>query len=312
MLDNLNLKKVSVIIPAYNKYELTVKAIESVLNQTYVNIETIVVDDGSIDNTKEILKSFKNKIRYIYKENEGACSARNVGINQSSGEYVALLDCDDIYYPEKLTKSVEYLEANPDYGFVSTNAYLIDANDKAVSVFSNSHQKRSGWIASKLIFNNLICNSTVVVRRNCFRKVGYFDEKIFIPADWDMWLRLAEVYEAGYIDEILTGYRISDNYTKSHKEIGLNENLYVIQKAYNRNNTTSKKFIKIACAKTYFHYGIFHMADNNISRSRELLFKAVNKRPANLKMLIVLALSWLYPRGLMKIIKIKNNFKNIN
>jgi len=306
------MQKVSVIIPAYNKSELTLRAIESVLNQTYDNIEIIVVDDGSSDNTKEELKSFGNKIRYIFKENAGACSARNVGIKQATGEYIALLDCDDIYYPEKLAKSVEYLETNPDYGFVSTNAYLIDANDKVVSVFSNSHRKRNGFIASKLIFINLVCNSTVIVRRSCFKKVGYYDEKIFIPADWDMWLRLAEVYKAGYIDEKLTGYRVSDSYTKSHKETALNENLYVIKKTFNRNNVISKKLINKGYANIYFGFGIAHIADSNIHRARELFFKAAKNRPANPKMLIVLALSLLFPRGLVKIIKIKYNLKKIN
>ena len=108
------MKKVSVIIPAYNKADLTVKTVQSVLSQTYVNIEIIVVDDGSTDDTKEKLLVFGDKINYIYKQNGGACSARNVGINCATGEYLALIDCDDIFYPDKISKSVECLEEKPD------------------------------------------------------------------------------------------------------------------------------------------------------------------------------------------------------
>lgn len=305
------MKKVSVVIPAYNKADLTIKTMKSILGQTYANIEVIVVDDGSVDDTRNKLQLFGDKIHYIYKQNGGACSARNVGIKKATGEYIALIDCDDIYYPEKIAKSVECLEANPDYGFVFTNAYFIDANDKIVSAFSNSHRKRSSLIASKLIFSNLICNSTVVIRRSCFKKVGYFDEKIFIPADWDMWLRLAEVYKAGYIDEKLTGYRVSESYTKSHKEKALNESLYVIKKTFNRNNIISKKLINKCYANIYFGFGVIHIADNNINRARNLFFKAVKNRPVNPKMLIVLALSLLFPRGLKEIRNVSMKMRHL-
>ncbi len=117
-----------------------------------------------------------------------------------------------------------------------------------------------------------------------------------MPADWDMWLRLAEVYKAGYIDEKLTGYRSSESYTKFHKETALNENLYVIKKAFNRNNIISKKLINKGYANIYFWFGVAHLADNNINRACELFFKAAKNRPANPKMLIVLALSLIFPR----------------
>lgn len=91
------MKKVSVIIPAYNKADLTVKTVQSVLSQTYVNIEIIVVDDGSTDNTREKLSVYATKIKYFYKNNGGACSARNAGIRLANGRYIAFIDCDDLY-----------------------------------------------------------------------------------------------------------------------------------------------------------------------------------------------------------------------
>ena len=100
------MKRVSVVIPAYHKADLTIKTVKSVLNHTYKNIEIIVVDDGSTDDTKDQLQLFGDRIHYIYKQNAGASSARNIGIKQAAGEYIALIDCDDIFYPEKISKSV--------------------------------------------------------------------------------------------------------------------------------------------------------------------------------------------------------------
>ena len=186
------MKKVSVIIPAYNKADLTVTTVRSVLGQTYGNIEIIVVDDGSTDDTREKLQIFGDRILYIYKQNGGACSARNIGIKKATGEYIALLDCDDIYYPEKIAKSVECLEKKSDFGFVYTGAYFIDGCGDVISEHRAAGGQPSGWITTKLLQENFICNSTAVIRKECFEIVGYFDENIFIPADLDMMLRLSE------------------------------------------------------------------------------------------------------------------------
>ena len=103
------LPKVSVVIPAYNKSNLTRKTILSILEQTYKNIEIILVDDGSTDDTKENIMSLNKNIKYFYKENNGACSARNFGMSIATGEYIAHIDCDDIYYRSKIEKCINFL-----------------------------------------------------------------------------------------------------------------------------------------------------------------------------------------------------------
>ena len=119
--------------------------------------------------------------------------------------------------------NVSYLEKNPDFGFVHTPVYYIDESD---SVLGTSEIYRScpvGWVAKKLLLGSFVCNSTVIVRKSCFEKSGLFDETIFVPADWDMWLRISEHYKIGYIDQPLTQYRVTDNYTFNKLELAEKE-----------------------------------------------------------------------------------------
>ena len=190
--------KVSVIIPAYNKADYTVKAVDSVLNQTYENIECIVVDDGSTDDTytklHPIVIANKN-IEYIYQQNNGVSAARNKGIMEATGEYIALLDCDDEYQKRKIELSVKQ-----DKDFVFTCGYFIDGD----SYLLNLYAPRQG----NLLCHNYICNSSPVIKKKCFEKVGLFDTSLFVCADWDMWLRMEEHYELTYLNMPLTYYRI--------------------------------------------------------------------------------------------------------
>jgi glycosyltransferase involved in cell wall biosynthesis len=280
------MKKVSVVIPAYNKADLTIKTVESVLSQSYANIEVIVVDDGSTDDTKNKLQLFGDRIHYIYKQNGGSCSARNVGIKQATVEYISLNECDDIFYPDKIEKSVECLEKNRDYGFVHTGAYFINDKDDVISEHGISDYHPSGWIVSRLILKNFICNSTVVVRKECFKEVGYFDEKIFMPADWDMWLRLSEKYKAAYIDDKLTGYRLTHSYIALNMEKAINETVYVLNKMFNRNNHISSGLKKKCLTNVYLSYGLNYAVMQDFKKSRKTLLKAVINKPYSLKGLL--------------------------
>jgi glycosyltransferase involved in cell wall biosynthesis len=225
------MNKVSVIIPSYNKAEYTRRTVESVLAQTYPFIEIIVVDDGSRDETAAAMARYKDRIRFIQKINGGACSARNEGIRHATGKYVALLDCDDLYSSEKIKRCVDYLEKNPQFGFVYTDAHFIDENDVIVGGYHHP-QSKEGWIARELILGNFICNSTIVVKKVLLDKVGFFDQNIFTPADWDMWLRLAKHSQAGYLREPLTQYRVVDNYIFNRLELARKEEMYVLEKFF--------------------------------------------------------------------------------
>lgn len=283
------MKKVSIVIPAYNKAALTVKTVESALKQTYKNIEVIVVDDGSTDNTQQLLYPYisSNRIKYFHKENGGACSARNVGIKLSTGDYIALIDCDDIYLPEKIELSINYLENNPDFGFVYTRAYFIDEQDSILREYPNRKIIHSGWIAKQLLLRNFIPNSTVVVRKKYFEKTGLFDESVFIPADWDMWLRLSENYKSGYINLPLTRYRISSNYTLNNLEQSEREEAVILEKAFKRNPGININFKNRIVSNMYLRSAINYLLTQDFNSAKDRFILSIRKNNFNIRAILL-------------------------
>ncbi|MFA7677230.1 MAG: glycosyltransferase [Candidatus Omnitrophota bacterium] len=302
------MKKVSVIIPAYNKAELTVETVESVLAQTYGNTEIIVIDDGSTDNTKVKLEPYLDRIKYVYKKNGGACSARNLGISIARGQYIGLLDCDDLYLPEKIELSVNYLEDHPDFGFVHSAAYFIDEKGKILRTFS-SGDNRCSWIGKKLLLKNFICNSTVVAKKSCFEKSGVFDEEIFTPADWDMWLRLAENYKTGYIDKPLTMYRVSSAYILKNTELFKNEERKVLEKAFKRNNKLSRRLKGKIFANAHFRCAQNYILTDQFAKAKKEMFLSFCKNKFNLIFFLIWVYSLIAPKSL-KILLEKKIFYN--
>ena len=185
---------VSVIIPTYNRAHLVGRAIRSVLNQTYQDFEIIVVDDGSTDNTGEVVKGLNDpRIHYIrYEQNRGGSAARNTGIRASRGEYIAFLDSDDEWRLEKLKKQMEVFRAASDkVGAVYTGLQHV-VNGKCAKV---TRPTRSGCIRKELLKKNVVgTTSSVVARRKCFLLTGLFDEKMPAAQDFDMWVRISEHY----------------------------------------------------------------------------------------------------------------------
>jgi glycosyltransferase involved in cell wall biosynthesis len=209
------------------------------LAQTYPDVEVIVVDDGSTDETRERMEDFGNRIKYVHQINSGACAARNAGLRLAQGKYIGFIDCDDLYAPNKVAVSVDHLKRYPHYGWIHTAAYFIDKNDEIISLYSHPKSRHRGWISAMLVMGNYICNSTVLARRECFEKAGFFDQSIFMPADWDMWLRMAEHYQAGYIPLPLTKYRVVDNYVFKNLDAARREEEVVINHFLKRNPSLS-------------------------------------------------------------------------
>ena len=297
------MNKVSVVIPTYNKADYTKKTVDSVLAQTYPNLEVIVVDDGSHDNTVKVVEQYGNRVRLIQKANGGACSARNEGIRNATGEYVAFIDCDDLYYPEKIQRCIDYLEYKPQSGFVYTAVNFIDDHDRIVGIYDH-HRSREGDIAGALILGNFICNSTVVVRRSVLQQVGFFDEKVFTPGDWDMWLRFSQVSQAGYIRDPLTKYRITDNYIFNRLELARREEIYVVEKFF-KTYSGQGSLKPVAFSNLYLRYAQCAFIKKDVSgfwRECKLAFKT---NPANIKFYAMVLAALMAPGVLKKEIEKK-------
>jgi len=203
---------VSVIIPAYNQANFIDKAIESVLRQTYQDFEIIIINDGSKDNTEEIVKNYSDfRIRYIcHANNMGVSKARNTGIRASRGDYIALLDSDDEFLPERLGRQVQLLQnKSSEVGVVCSWSYNIDEKGNYIS--KRYLPKKDGYIYEDLLSTNPISVPTVLIRKECFEKVGLFDNLLDGQEDWDMWIRIAKYYKFSLIKTLLAKRRIHPN-----------------------------------------------------------------------------------------------------
>ena len=187
-----NSPTVSVVIPTYNREQLIGRSIKSVLSQTYQDFEIIIVDDGSTDNTEEVVSSFNDeRIRCVrHGTNKGEAAARNTGIKVARGEYIASQDSDDEWLPGKLAKQIELFENTlSKVGVVYTGFWKIENNEKTYIPFSWVNQ-REGDIHKELLKGNFIGSPATLVRKECFKKAGMFDEKLSHLVDWEMWLRI--------------------------------------------------------------------------------------------------------------------------
>jgi glycosyltransferase involved in cell wall biosynthesis len=178
----------SVVIPTYNRASKVVRTVESVLAQTYQDFEILVVDDGSTDNTAEVLKPFQPRIRYYRTANQGASTARNEGISHATGRYIAFLDADDRWLPEMLEKSAQTIQSHPGAGLFYTGACYIDEVGRVLWEVPPRPARMSTY-HNLLRANFLVCSGTIVKKELLAAEL--FDPRLVNCADWDLWIRLA-------------------------------------------------------------------------------------------------------------------------
>jgi len=190
--------EISTIIPTYNRKHTLGRAIDSVYDQSYNVNEIILVDDGSNDGTKEWINQQYPKINFISQSNSGVSSARNCGIKEAKFNWIALLDSDDEWLPDKIQKQVEYLESNPDYLCCHTNEIWI-RNGRRVNQMKK-HKKFGG----NIFFNSLdmcrISPSSILFHKSILDQTGYFDERFAICEDYDLWLRISAKFPILFLD----------------------------------------------------------------------------------------------------------------
>lgn len=226
-MDNNQLGLVSVVIPVYNAADHLKETLSSILNQTYRNFEIIAVDDGSSDSSIDIIQSFDGVV-LIQQTNSGPAAARNKGVQAAKGEWIAFLDADDLWEPDKLEKQLQTM--NGCEWIYSDIFFMGGVNDsRRDSSFSD---KPSGNVFDKLICSNFIGTSTVLIRHRVINEVGGFDETLRTIQDWDLWIRIARKYSIAYISEPLVNYRIHSVSASRSSRKTLPNHLRVIEKTF--------------------------------------------------------------------------------
>ncbi len=196
---------ISVIIPTYNRVRLLHRALDSVYSQSLLPREVVVVDDGSDDDTADLIRRRYPEVRYQYQPKRGVSSARNRGIEMSRGEWIALLDSDDAWQPNKLHRQRTALQANPDYLACHTDEIWVRRGMRVNPM--KKHAKKGGWVFRDNLPLCAISPSSVMIHRKVFEEVGRFDESLPVCEDYDLWLRICSRYPVLFVEEyLLTKY----------------------------------------------------------------------------------------------------------
>lgn len=279
MKDNREL--VSVIIPVYNGEKYLKESLESVLNQTYEYIEILVIDDGSTDRSIEIAKSLNDEIRVIIQKNRGPAAARNNGAKCATGRWLAFLDADDTWEPEKLEKQVNACKKFK-WSYTNTQFNGGQNNGRLDSDFTKKYE---GDILEHIITGNFISTSSVMVDKECFITAGGFDEGLKSIQDWELWSRIAIENPINYIPEALVNYRVHSNSTSRKTRNTLPNHIRVIEKIFSNNIIKDIHTAKLnqAKSKSYSICSYIAEEEKDYSFSLYCAFKASVSSPYEIR-----------------------------
>ena len=222
---------ISVIIPTYNSARYISEAVNSVLEQTFKAFEVLVIDDGSTDETEAIMSRYSAPVRYIRQQNAGVAAARNRGIEESRGRYVAFLDADDTWFPHKLERQLDALDKNRGCRICYSAFTVVDST--LAPLFINRSDRRDTALKDLLLRGNIVGSiCTVLAERSLFSAVGGFDPTLSQCADWDMWIRLAVHTDFSYIDESLVTYRHHGEMMSKNASLLESDSVRVLEKGF--------------------------------------------------------------------------------
>jgi len=290
--------KVSVILPCYNGSRWISQSIESVLAQTCKDFELIIVDDGSTDNSREIISSYlyDERVHYIYQENRGFSGALNRGIRESRGAFIGFIGQDDLYMPNKLQVQVKYFNEHKDADLIHSNYCFVDSSGRIIRVrdikiprFSSKEK-----LIEYLFINNFIGFETALVKRRCFDKVGLFDERMVGFSDHDMWLRIAGEFNIAYIDLILVKKREHElQFSKTAVEKCLRDEFLMTSKAI-KQYPFLEKAVRKKLAGLYYKWSITLLEKGVNEEAKQNFLKVIRYRPWKFKAIIAYITPTIY------------------
>jgi glycosyltransferase involved in cell wall biosynthesis len=280
-------KLVSVIITCYNYGGYLPDCLESALSQTYKDIEVIVVNDGSTDNTDEVMQKYLSdpRIKYICQKNAGQANAKNNGIKNAKGAFLAFLDADDRWEEDKLQKQIP-LFSNPEVGLVYCRASYFDEDGKVFdyTMTDDYLQPREGKVTEWLIFDNFVQFSSSVIRKECIESFGGFDETLKMGIDWDLWLRISTKYTFAFKDERLFHYRMghAGQMSKNIPERQACSDRIMASFIQDHPGALSAQTIRRAYAYTFCSRGeFFRLSD--MQKSNRCFIEAIGKNPCEVR-----------------------------
>jgi len=277
-----------VILPCYNGSRWISQAVESVLAQTYKDFELLVIDDGSTDNSGEIVSSYfyDERVRYIYQENKGFSGAINRGIRESEGEFIGFIGQDDLWLPNKLELQMRYFSKHPDVDLVHSSYFAINSEGRIIGIKNVEIPKASSRkeLIERLFLGNFIGFETVLVRKRCFDEVGLFDERMIGYSDHDMWLRMAGRFNImGYIETPLIKKRIHElQLSKVKAEDVLRDEFLLVKKAIDQ-YPFLKKVLRKKLASLYYEWGIVLLKRGDGEAAKRKFLKSIRYQPWRLK-----------------------------
>lgn len=297
---------VSVILPTYNRSAILGKSIKSVLDQTFQDFELIIVDDGSNDNTADVVKKFEDKrIKYIKKQtNKGAASAMNTGIRTSKGYFVSIQNSDDIWLPEKLETEIKaFQKAGPRVGVVYVGAYRI-FNGKKFYVPSPRVKKKEGKIHNQILKGNFV-NGLSLIKKDCLEKVGLYDDSLPGLEDWELYIRLSKYYDFKFVDRPLIMAKFSPDSLSIVPSISIDSTKMILKKHFKEFNRNKK-----ALSMNYGLLGYWSFLDGEIKIGRKYYKKAIKLQPFKLQFYPPLIISFFGQKTFNTFLKIFQDMNN--
>jgi glycosyltransferase involved in cell wall biosynthesis len=237
---------VSIIVPVYNAEKTVSETINSVISQSYLNWELILVNDGSTDDSDKIVSSFSDsRINYTEQKNKGVAHARNTGLNLARGEFIAFLDSDDLWDSSKLEKSVSYLNSfKSDLVYSKVKMFKDDISNAISYEYVEPIIETNDYY--RLLIFDYIPTLSVLLKKSVLDEIGNFDVNLNGTEDWDLWIRIAEKYQINFISDELAFYRISENGLSKNRNLHLREEFKVIQKHVLSSNHLPKRIINLS------------------------------------------------------------------